>query len=518
VYNGQRLATGDACFFYSENKYGVYQGTGIALFDGPLDYERIVQDIDAKLDRLPRLRQQAVPVPFHIAHHSWEYDPEFDIRNHIIPLELEAPGTNQQLLEMATKVTDDFMPRDRPLWRIYVVNGLADGRGATLNVIHHALSDGGGMAAFAEVMNDAVPNPERGKPAHREFPPIPSAGTRFVRGVRDDILNVMRIIAKTPRRLAAAPVTICSRRFRLGCKIMARYLTAPTIKMPYNTHLTGQRANAWTVVSMTEVQTIRRAFNGTINDIFLSITATAIERYAEKHGIRTKGKNCLLQAPVDVRLPGLEEALGNHVATMSICVPFGIDDPVERLNIMHERTTEAKEANLGWGMHMFLETWRNSVTPPIARWIRLAFHAPISQRVIHRLKPRPSLHVCASNVRGPDDAIYLAGRKCIMHIPLGLVVHGCGYFSTAFSQNGQLFLGAATDKKATPDPETIIEYVIEAYEELRRAAGVVRQGPAPAISPFPPVTQERAHTNGTSRRHVDVAESMLKTEEQGQSE
>jgi WS/DGAT/MGAT family acyltransferase len=518
VYNGERLLTGDACFFYSENKYGVYQGAGIALYDGPLDYERVVQDIDAKLDRLPRLRQQAVPVPFHIAHHSWEYDPDFDIRNHIIPLELEAPVTNEQVLEAAIKISEDFMPRDRPLWRIYVVNGLEGGRSATINLIHHALSDGGGMIAFGEVLNDAEPNPERGTPAPREFPPIPGPGTRFLRGVRDDITNVLRIIAKAPRRLATAPVIICSRRFRLGCKIMARYLTAPTIKMPYNKESSGQRASAWTVVSMTEIQSIRRAFHGTINDIFLSTTARAIELYAQKNGIQTKGKNCLLQAPVDVRPPGFEEELGNHVATMSICVPFGIDDPVERLNNMHERTTEAKEANLGFGMHIFLETWRNSVTPPIARWIRLAFHAPLSQRIIHRLKPRPSLHVCASNVRGPSDPIYLAGRKCIMNIPLGLVVHGCGYFATAFSQDGNLFLGAGTDKGSAPDPETIIEFQIEAYEELRRAAGVVRKGSPPAISPFPPTVQKRAHTNGTSKRHIDVAESMLKTEEPGHSE
>ncbi len=511
--NGERLATGDACFFYSENEFGVYQGAGIALYDGPLDYDRVVADIDAKLDRLPRLRQQAVPVPFHIAHPSWEFDPDFDIRNHIIPLQIEAPGTYEQLLEIGAKLADDYIPRDRPLWRMYVVNGLEHGRAATINVIHHALSDGGGMQAYSEVMNDFEPNPKRGTPAPREFPPIPSAGTRFMRGVRDDAVNLLRLLAKLPRRIASAPRVLMSKRFRSGWRIMLRYLTVPTVKMPYNASLTGRRAYSWTRIPMADLQTMRRTLHGTVNDVFLTIVAGAIERYANKHGVRTAGKHCLIQAPVDVRQPGFEEALGNHVATMSISIPFGISDPVERLRMMNKRTTEAKEANLGWGMHVFLETWRNGVTPPIARWLRLAFHAPITQRLVHKLRPRPTLHVCASNVAGPSEPTYLAGRQCIMHIPLGLVVHGCGFFGTAFSYNGEFYFGAATDKGTAPDVDAIVEFMIDEYEELTRAAGIIRQSPRPAIAPMPPGPQKRAHTNGSSKHHIAVDASLLNSKD-----
>jgi len=518
VNNSERLATGDACFFYSENEFGVYQGAGVAFYDGPLDYNRVVREINGKLDRLPRLRQQAVPVPFHIAHPTWEFDPDFDIHNHIVHVELESPGTNEQVLDLARELAEDFIPRDRPLWKLFIVNGLEHGRSATINVVHHALSDGSGMLAYAEVMSDFEPNLVHGEPAVRMFPPIPSAGTRFVRAIRDDILNVGRILAKAPVRLALVPRTICSRRFWTGWRIMARYLTAPTVKMPYNTHLTGKRAYSWTMVAMEDIQAIRHTLHGTVNDIFLTIVAGAIERYAHKHGIRTEGKNCLIQAPVDVRPPGFEDALGNHVATMSICVPFGISDPVERLRMMNKRTMEAKEAKLGYGMHIFLETWRNGVTPPFARWIRLAFHAPLSQRIIHKLKPRPSLHVCASNVAGPAEPIYLAGRECIMQIPLGLVVHGCGFFGNAFSYNGQFYFGAATDKETAPDAEAFVEFMIEGYEELMHAGGIVRHGPAPTISPLPPAPEKRVHTNGTSKRHLDISPSMLKTEKPGHPE
>ncbi len=511
--NGERLATGDACFFYSENEFGVYQGAAIAVYDGPLDYERVVADIDAKLDRLPRLRQQAVPVPFHIAHPSWEFDPDFDIHNHIIPLQIEAPGTYDQLLETAARLSDDYIPRDRPLWRTYVVNGLEHGCSATVNIIHHALSDGGGMQAYSEVMNDLDPNPTRGKPAPREFPPIPSAGTRFARGIRDDIVNFLRLLANVPIRIGCLPRVLMSRKFWTGWRIMLRYLTAPTVKMPYNAHLSGSRAYSWTKVPMAEFQKVRRTHHGTVNDLFLTIVAGAIERYAHKHGIQTEGKHCLIQAPVDVRPPEFEEALGNHVATMSLTIPFGIADPVERLHVMNERTTEAKKVNLGWGMHIFLETWRNGVTPPIARWLRLAFHAPISQRLIHRLRPRPTLHVCASNVAGPDGPTYLAGRECILHIPLGLVVHGCGFFGTAFSYNGEFYFGAATDKETAPDVDSMVEFMIEEYDQLMRAAGVMRQGPAPTIAPMPPGPQPRAHTNGSSKKRVAVDAALLQSKD-----
>lgn len=514
MYNGERLATGDACFFYSENEFGIYQGAGMAIYDGPLDYERVVREIDAKLDRLPRLRQQAVPVPFHIAHPTWEYDPEFDIRNHIVEHELEAPGTDQQLMDYVTNVTEEFIPRDRPLWKLHIINGLQHGRSAGVGVVYHALADGGGMKAYNEVMNDLEANPDRdqGAVSERSFPKIPSAGNRLARGIRDDVINLLRLVARTPSAVVSVARTLRSRNFWSGCRIVARYLTVPTIKMPYNSHLRGKKAYSWTVVPMTEVQLIRRGLEGTVNDIFLTLVARAIERYACKHGINTEGKYCLIQAPVDVRPDGLEEDLSNHVATMSIAVPFGIDDPVERLSVMTKRTTEAKEAHLGYGMHRFLEMWRMGVTPPLARWIRLAFHAPRSQRLLQRLKPRPSLHVCASNVAGDEEPIYLAGRKCLMQIPLGLVVHGCGLFCTAFSYNGQFFLGAATDKDTAPDVDAIIGFVIDEYEELMRAAGVFRKGPGPTISPMPPVPQKRAHTNGVSHRQVDVAASMLKSE------
>ncbi len=515
MYNGERLATGDACFFYSENEFGVYQGAAILIYDGPLDYERVVNDIDAKLDRLPRLRQHAVPVPFHIAHPTWEFDPEFDIRDHIVPIELDAPGTDEQLLALATRLSEEFIPRDKALWKIYVINGLQNGRSATVNVVHHALADGGGMKAFHEVLNDYEPNPTLGSPGEREYPPTPSAANRFVRGVRDDCVNVLKMLTGLPRFLVELPRTLFSKRFWSGWRIMMRYLTTPTIKMPYNAHLGGRKAYAWTMMPMAELQKIRRALHGTVNDLFLSLVTGAIERYAHKHGIRTEGKHCLVQSPVDVRPPGFEEELGNHVATMSVAIPFGITDPAKRMRVVNERTTEAKEANLGYGMHVFLETWRKAFTPPIARLVRLAYHAPISQRWIHRLKHRPSLHVCASNVAGPPEAIYLAGRKCIMQVPMGLAVHGCGLFCTAFSYDGRFHFGVATDADAAPDVDDILKFLIEEYEELRRATGVVREGAAPAISPmgvqdYGP--QTRAHTNGTSKQPVDVAAAAPKAE------
>lgn len=512
MQNGERVATGDACFFYSENEFGVYQGAGLAIYDGPIDYERVVADIDAKLDRLPRLRQHAVPTPFRIAHHSWEYYPDFDIRKQIVAIDLDPPGTDKQLLEIAKRLAEDFIPRDEPLWKLYVVNGLERGRSATINVVHHALADGGGMKAYAEVMNDAEPDPPRGTPGKREFPPTPSAVTRFFRGARDSAIAFANVLIKAPLLLVTIPRTLCSPKFWRGCRIMAHYLTAPTVKMPYNTHLCGRRAYAWTMVPMAEAQQVRRALHGTVNDLFLTIVSGAIEKYANKHGIDTTGKYCLMQSPVDLRPPGYEEALGNHVATMSVAIPFGIDDPAERMRAVSERTRAAKEANLGYGMHVFLETWRKCPSPPVARWIRLAFHAPTTQRILHRLKPRPSLHVCASNVAGTPEPVYLAGRKCIAQVPMGLTVHGCGLFGTAFSYDGRLQLGIATDEASAPDADSFLEFMIEGYGDLMRAAGVVPQGSPPAISPLDEHEanpRKRTRTNGSSKRPVDM-QSVLK--------
>jgi WS/DGAT/MGAT family acyltransferase len=515
VKNGERVATGDACFFYSENEFGVYQGAGLAIYDGPLDYERVVADIDAKLDLLPRLRQHAVPTPFHIAHHTWEYYPDFDIRNQIVEINLDPPGTDEELLELANRLSVEYIPRDEPLWKLYVINGLEHGRSATVNIVHHALADGGAMKSVSEVMLDLEPDPPRGTPGKREFPPTPSAMSRFLRGARDSAAALLNVLAKTPRFLVSVPRTLASPTFWRGWRIMLHYLTVPTVKMPYNTHLCGKRAYAWTVMPMDEVQAIRRSLHGTVNDLFLALVSNAIERYAHKHGIDTKGKYCLIQAPVDVRPPDFEPALGNQVATMSIAVPFGIADPAQHMEAVRERTDAAKAANLGYGMHVFLETWRKLPTPPLARLIRIAFHAPSVQRIVQRIKLRPSLHVCASNVAGPPFPVYLAGRKCIAQAPLGLTVHGCGLFCTAFSYDGRLHLGVTTDTESAPDPETFVQFMIERYEDLLRAAGVAHTGPAPTVSPLDEHgdgAPARAHANGSSKRPVDAAALLNKEE------
>jgi diacylglycerol O-acyltransferase / wax synthase len=514
VQNGERLTAFDACFLYSENEYGVYQGAGIAIYDGPLDYERVVADIDSKLDKLPRLRQHPVPAPFHIAHPTWEYDPAFDIRDHIVRIDLGPDATFDDLLAKGKELAEDFIPRNKALWRIYVVERFNDGQGATINIVHHSLSDGGGMKAFGAVMNDLEPHPPRGVPGHREFPPTPSWGRRLVRALRDDAKAFGRLVTSAPGTLAGAVRAVRSRTFWRGWRLILRYTTLPTIKMPYNAPLSGKKHFAWTVIDLAELHTVRRALGATVNDVFLAITAAAIERFAHAHGIDTRGKYCLLQAPVDVRPPGREAELSNYVGTLSLAVPFGIDDPQERLQAVRASTAHAKETNLAWGMHKFLLAWQKAPTPPLARLIRLAYHQPRMQQLIQRLRPRPALHVCASNVMGSNEPVYLAGRKAVMHVPIGLLVHGCGLFCTAFSYCGKMYFGATTDGATAPDVESFVQSMIDEYLILCEAAEVVRTGAAPAISPPPEppesTVQPRAHTNGKSKHHD--AQALLQGE------
>ncbi|MBI2913923.1 MAG: wax ester/triacylglycerol synthase family O-acyltransferase, partial [Chloroflexi bacterium] len=138
----RRLSAQDAAFLYFEKEEAPMHIGSIAVFDGDVPYERFVQNIASKLHLIPRYRQRVVPAPFNIGHPTWEFDPDFDISRHIIPVQIEPPGTDAQLIELGARLFAGKLDRGKPLWEMYLVRGLEGQRSAAVSKVHHCLVDG----------------------------------------------------------------------------------------------------------------------------------------------------------------------------------------------------------------------------------------------------------------------------------------------------------------------------------------------------------------------------------------
>ena len=137
-----RFSAQDASFLYAEKEESPLHIGSLGIFEGQVPYERFVESIKAKLHLIPRYLQRAVPAPFNIGHPSWEWDPDFDIRRHIMRAKVDAPGTDVQLMELAANLFAPKLDRGKPLWELYIVEGLEGGRSAMVSKVHHCLVDG----------------------------------------------------------------------------------------------------------------------------------------------------------------------------------------------------------------------------------------------------------------------------------------------------------------------------------------------------------------------------------------
>src|SRR5437588_2689312 len=305
-----------------------------AVFDpstvpGGYSYEKVVELVESRLPLLPPFRRRLVQVPFQLHHPLWIEDPDFDIDYHVRRAALPAPGGAAELAEFAADVFSRPLDRSRPLWEMWVLEGLENGHIATITKTHHAAIDGVSGAELTVNLLDLQPEPAETPAPETPWEPdrIPS-DFELVAYALNSLARQPFKAAKAVRRTALAAVNI-RRRNRLPDTVPPPApFSAP--HTPFNVSIDGRRRFAFTEIPLDEVKMVKNALGGTVNDVVLALCAGALRNYLRGHGALPE-KGLVAMVPISVRSEDQKGAMGNRVSSMLTGLATDLDDPVERL-------------------------------------------------------------------------------------------------------------------------------------------------------------------------------------------
>ncbi|HEX8645319.1 MAG TPA: wax ester/triacylglycerol synthase family O-acyltransferase [Thermoleophilaceae bacterium] len=468
-----RLTGLDASFLHIENDSAHMHVAGVMLFEGsPPTRDELVEALERKMHLVPRYRQRLAFVPLGQGRPRWVDDPHFNPDYHVRITALPAPGSEEQLRNLAGRVFSQQLDRDKPLWEMWIVEGLAGDRFAVLSKTHHALIDGVSGVDIASVLFDVSPDPAPvPEPNRRWLPrPLPSrtqllAEALFERAtVPAEIVRGVRATLRAPRRIASAAVGAL-----VGVGAMAWAGGSPAPQSPYNTSIGPHRRFTWVRCSLADVKAIKNSLGGTVNDVMLATVAGALGRDLRRRGVDVTGLELRAMVPVSVRSDEARGALGNQVAAMMAPLPVGHDDPVLRLQVISRAMERVKDSGQAMGAQMLTEL--TGFAPPTI--MGQASRLVVRQRFFN---------LVVTNVPGPQIPLYMLGRKMIEISPMVPLAPNQALGVAIMSYNGRINFGLVGDYDVMADLEQLASDFQESLAELAGAAGVRLSEPARPVS------------------------------------
>src|SRR5215208_3860423 len=456
----RRLTQQDASFLYLERPNQPMHGVGVAVYDGHLSLDDVIRVTEERLHLMPRYRQKLVFPPYLLTHPTWEDAPAFDTRNHITEETLPPPGDDRALAAAAARYLVPPLDRSRPLWKMVVVQGHADGNTAVFSMVHHAMIDGVSGVDLMLVTHDLTPEaePPPPPPAPWQPTPIPDQLTLLQDAVRDQLIEqAERWTDETFGRYR--PQEAAERAQRINNAVAASMpgILQPAPRMPFNGAVTTQRAVSWASFSFAEVRGIRSVLGGTVNDVVLAVIAGALGEYLRRHTIPTQGLELRAMCPVSMRAAEGHGALGNQVSMMIAPLFVGIADPVERLRAERTAMERLKAQDQAGGFYA-MTSQPNTAPAWVQAWAG-QFETP-----------QTMLNTVTTNVPGPQIPLYLAGHKLLASFGFGMLSANIGLFNAIGSYNQMLTIGATVDPTMVPDVWFYAECLERSFAELRDAA------------------------------------------------
>jgi WS/DGAT/MGAT family acyltransferase len=460
--NRDRLTGLDSSFLHLERDAAHMHVAGCMVFQGEAPpYDELVEQIVSRLHLVPRYRQRLAFVPMGQGRPVWVDDPHFNVGFHVRHTALPSPGGEEQLKRLAGRVFSQSLDRSRPLWELWLVEGLCDDRFAMLSKTHHALVDGISGVDIATVLFDASPDPMPVAPPDHEWVarPMPSSAqlladalleratvpAEIVRGVRATLRGPRQVAERVGRALGG-----------VGAMAKAGLQAAPA--SPFNVRIGPHRRFTWVRGDLKEFKAVKNALGGTVNDVVLAAVTGALGRYLRLHGEATDDLVLRAMVPVSVRADVERGALGNRVAAMWAPLPVGLSDPVHRLLTISRDMEGIKESGQAVGAQVLTEL--------------TGFAPPTIMAQAARLQARQRLfNLVVTNVPGPQFPLYMLSRQLDAMFPMVPLAENQALGIAIMSYDGQLNFGLNADYDSLPDLEALADELRASIEELAAAAG-----------------------------------------------
>lgn len=464
----------DAFFLYAESESMHLHVALTAIVDPseapePLTYERFRQLVAERMHFVPPFTRRLAEVPFGLNHPSWVEVDEVDLDHHVRRATLPAPGGPEDLGRMCGAIASVPLDRSRPLWELWLVDGLYDGNLAVVAKVHHACIDGVSGAelmtvffdldaeATVPVVSDPGPRPEAGEP--------PDDLELIAAAVRARAEALRRFVPLARR--TADSVAKVRRRRATRAEAGGTPLRAP--RLSFNRRLTPERNCAFAHLPLSGVKAIKDATRCTVNDVVLGVCAGALRQYLIERGELPEGP-LVATCPVSIRTDEERGQPNNKVSILLTRLHTEIEDPLERLHAIRRATNAGKAEHLLLGSA--LSDWSDTLDPALLRWgARLYLRSGLSDH------HAPLHNVTISNVPGPPIPIFLGGAQLVRAYPMGPVIEGAGLNITVMSYLDSLDVGFMACDDAMPDVWDLADAIAPAYAALEAAVLV----PAPAI-------------------------------------
>jgi diacylglycerol O-acyltransferase / wax synthase len=435
-----------------------------------LDY--LIKAIATRLPLVPLFRQRLIEVPLGLDQSYWIDDPDFDIEYHVRELALPKPGSDRQLSDQVARLHARPLDRSRPLWELYLISALPDGKVAIYSKIHHAAMDGVSGGDILSALLDLTPE-GRSIPADRPFAceTRPGAWSLLARSARSALGQPVHAVRVGTGLVRSVPGVAAALKGPVGAMLPGRRdreedpvlhgvrLRAP--RTPFNANITPHRRCAFSSLPLLEVKTIRQSAGLTVNDVVMGLCAGALRRWLLDHGALPEAP-LVAAVPVSVRTASQKGTMGNQVSFMLAGLPTHLDSPADRLAAVHQAMLVAKEAHDAVPARLLADVSEFAL-PVLANQ---AWRLSARLRLFERVSP---YNVIISNVPGPNVPLFLAGAELQAYYPVSAIFDGQGLNITVMSYRGTMYFGLVACRGLMPDLDLLAGYLRTELDEMLAA-------------------------------------------------
>ena len=466
----QQLSAQDAQFLYIETGNNLTHVMGVNVYDpstapgGKVRFKDIINQVESRFESSPVFKRRLMRLPYDFDHPYWVEDEFFDVEHHMFHGRLPEPGDWRQFCIHLSRHFSRPMDMNRPLWDMYVIEGLdrvegiPKGSYAIATRVHHAAIDGASAMHFFSALSD---RDAKGTPAIDLEPAVEEAG---------QAPSTVSVLSRAMISNVQSPVKLASTLLRFSPAIFDTIKKSllsdgsTSKKVPltrFNQAVSPHKMFEATIFSLQDMKRLKNSVEGaTINDVVLAICAGALRLYLEYHD-ELPADPLVAIAPVNARSSRRDaEAPGNNISAMSVALPTDVADPLERLQIIRNTTQQTKVAKSGISARLMTDLTKHVPAATMAGVARLVAGGRFTAKLCN---------LFISNVPGPQQPLYMNGAKLLHTFGMAPLADGMGLFIATPSYNGEMTFSIISAREIMPDIEFFRECLDSSFEELLEA-------------------------------------------------